>query len=214
MTTKQTSIRFWSIITGVSLLIMAIAAGYAFGFSFSEIHVEDNNLQTLDNIKSNPALFYSGAIIWLVILITDLIVTVGLYKYLSNFSKLYAIGSGLTRLVYSLILGYAILTLFNKNTQSFLSIWSFGLLIFGFHLIITGIGTLKRSEVPILLSILIIISGLSYILVNGIENFIPSAIALANSLESILTLPMALGELAFAIWLLVKGGKTYSTSFK
>lgn len=120
-TYKNNPVRFWSIIYEVSILIMAIAAGYAYGLSFNQIHVENNNLQTLRNIQSNSTLFYSGVFVWCIILITDIIVSYEFYRYLKPTHKTIAIISGALRLIYSIFLGIGISFLysrpisFNKN---------------------------------------------------------------------------------------------------
>lgn len=204
---KHPSIRFWSILTGLSIFLMAIAAGYAYGFSFLKIHVENNPIETMNNIKLNSTLFYSGAVVWLIILLTDLIASYGIYKYLSVFHKPFALCAGSIRLIYSIILGLGIITLFKGNTQGFLNIWSFGLIIFGVHLLVTGIASFYSYELSNVLSILLIFAGLSYILVNGMIHITPTTSELSKILERILSIPMTIGELSFAIWLVFKGGK-------
>lgn len=204
---KNNPIRFWSIISGISLLIMAIAAGYAYGFSFNQIYVENNSLQTMENIQSNSTLFYSGAIVWCLILATDIIVSYGFYRYLEPTHKPIAIISGSLRLMYSLFLAIGIVFLFGKNTEIFLKMWSLGLFVIGFHLTVTGIGAFLSSETPNLLGLLLIIAGVGYSLIHGLQNFVPQAASFATSLEAILAIPMTVGELSFGIWLLIKGGK-------
>lgn len=203
-------IRFWSITSGISLLIMAIAAGYAYGFSFSKIYVENNSLQTMTNIQSNSTVFYSGVIAWCLILVADIIVSYGLYRYLKPSHTLIALISGSLRLTYSVFLAIGIAFLFAKNTEIFLRIWSLGLFVFGFHLIITGIGVFLSTETPNLLGFLLIIAGIGYSLTHGLQNFIPQATTFATYLETFLTIPMTVGELSFAIWLFIKGGRKIS----
>ncbi len=206
-TTPSNKIRKWSIISGLSLLVMALTAGYAYGFVFSGIYVENNAVQTLSNIQQNYLLYLSGAAAWCLILITDLLVSYGFYIYLRPVHKTLALASGMLRLIYSLFLAVGILYLFKSNTDLFLKYWSLGLFIIGFHLIATGLGTFKSPSVPTILGILLIVAGSGYTLIHGLENFIPNQNALASSLESILAVPMTIGELSFGIWLLVKGGK-------
>lgn len=209
-TSNNNPIRFWSIISGTSLLIMAIAAGYAYGFSFNKLYVANNASQTMANIQSNSALFYSGVIVWCLILATDLIVSYGFYRYLKPTHELIAIFSGSLRLIYSIFLGIGIAFLFGKNTETFLKMWSLGLFIIGFHLVITGVGAFLSKETPNLFSLLLIIAGAGYSLIHGLQNFVPQAAAFATSLETILAVPMTIGELSFGVWLLIKGGRKLS----
>lgn len=206
-TSNNNPIRFWSITSGISLLIMAIAAGYAYGFSFNQIYVENNALQTMTNIQSNSTLFYSGAIVWCLILATDIIVSYGFYRFLKPIHKPIALISGSLRLTYSVFLAIGIAFLFAKNTEIFLKMWSLGLFVFGFHLIITGIGVLISTETHDLLGFLLIIAGIGYSLIHGLQNFIPQVSTFAAYLETFLTIPMTIGELSFGIWLFIKGGR-------
>lgn len=206
-TSNNNSIRFWSIISGISLLIMAIAAGYAYGFSFNQIYVENNSLQTMTNIQSNSTLFYSGAIVWCLILATDIIVSYGFYRYLEPTHKPIALISASLRLIYSIFLAIGIAFLFGKNTEIFLEMWSLGLFVIGIHLTLTGIGTFLSTETPNLFGFLLIIAGISYSLIHGLQNFVPQATSFSTYLETFLTIPMTFGELSFGIWLLIKGGQ-------
>ncbi len=203
-------IRFWSKMSGISLLIMAVTAGYAYGFSFNQIYVVNNPVQTLINIESNNTLFITGALAWCVILITDLIVSYGFYRFLKPIHKRWAITSGLLRLIYSLFLAVGILHLISKDLEGFRLLWSQGLFIIGFHLIATGLGTFHSEKVPNLLGILLIIAGTGYSLIHGLENFTPQNIKLVNTLVTILAIPMTIGELSFGIWLLIRGGRTFT----
>lgn len=207
---KNNPIRFWSMISGISLLIMAIAAGYAYGFSFNQIYVDNNPVQTMENIKSNSTLFYSGALVWCLILATDIIVSYGFYRYLEPTHKPIAMISGSLRLVYSLFLAVGIVFLFGKNTEVFLQMWSLGLFVIGFHLTVTGIGAFLSSETPNLFGFLLIVAGVGYSLIHGLQNFVPQASSFATTLEGFLAIPMTVGELSFGIWLLIKGGKKIS----
>ncbi len=200
-------IRFWSKLSGLSLIIMALAAGYAYGFVFNHFYVPNNPSQTVNNILALRPLFFSGVAAWCLILISDLIVSYGFYRFLKPIRPHYAIASGLLRLIYSLFLAVAIIFLFTYSMDRFLVFWSMGLFILGFHLIITGLGSLYAPNIPKVFGFLLILAGSGYSLIHGLENFIPQAEALAASLEMVLAIPMTIGELSFGVWLLVRGGK-------
>lgn len=204
---KDNPLRFWSLISGASLIIMALAAGYAYGYSFNQLYVANNPAKSLINIESNYSLFISGALSWCLILLADLIVSYGFYRFLRPINKTWAILSGLLRLIYSIFLALGIYHLFSKDLEAFQLLWSQGLLVFGFHLLVTAIGTLYSKKFPKILAILLIIAGMGYSLIHGLENFTPQYMKLADTLESILLIPMTIGELSFAIWLLIKGGR-------
>lgn len=200
-------LHFWIKLSGVSLLLMAIAAGYAYGFVFTQFYIPNNSSQTLINIQSNFSLYLSGIGAWCLILLTDIIVSYGFYRFLKPVHSNYAIASGLLRLLYSGLLAIAIVFLFAYNMDRFVFFWSIGLFVFGFHLIATGLGCFYLPAIPRIFGLLLIIAGSGYSLIHGLENFIPQAEAFASSLEALLIAPMTIGELSFGLWLLLRGGK-------
>lgn len=205
--TQTNTIRFWSLVSGISLLIMTLAAGYAFGVSFNQLYVPNDNALTLLNVEQNNTLFLTGILAWTIILITDFIVSYGFYRYLLPINKTWAVASGILRATYSVFLGIAIVFLSFKNFENFQYIWTAGLIAFGFHLAATGIGTLHSEKIPKILGILLIIAGVSYSLVSGLQILAPRLENFTTSLNSILAVPMMIGELSFGVWLLVRGGK-------
>ena len=63
-----------------------------------------------------------------------------------------------------------------------------------------------NREIPNILSYITIIAGISYMLTSLLKLEVPNS-QLVNTLVMILALPMTIGELGLAIWLLIKGGK-------
>lgn len=208
--TSNNPIRFWSKVSGISLIIMAMAAGYAYGVSFMQIYVSGDTSQTLTNIEANKGLYLTGAYLWCLILVTDLIVSYGFYRYLAPFHRKWAIASGILRFIYSIFLAIGIIFLFARNLENFRLMWSLGLIIIGFHLSATAMGALYSREVPKILVLLLIIAGTSYSLINGLQNFFPQAESLVVILEKILMIPMTFGEMSFGIWLLMRGGYSFN----
>jgi hypothetical protein len=205
------SVRKWSIISGISLLVMAIAAGIAYGGILQLIHVEGDAIATAANIEAYASEYFMGILLWILILVTDLLVSFGFYRFLSTIGTTAALVSGLLRLIYSIILGIGIVFMAFQNIAAFLRIWSFGLMIFGLHLIVTGALLWHGPKVLKVLGVLLLISGIGYCLVHGIENFFPWNSELATTLESWLGIPMAAGEFLFGLWLLIFGGRGIKT---
>jgi len=154
-----------------------------------------------------------------------------LYNFLKQVDGSGALPGAWFRLIYCAILGVAILNLVyvllilspdntpaaqsdQLNAQVLLFItafnrmWSFGLLVFGLHLLIIGRLVLKSGFIPKILGILLLLATVSYIIVHLLHVFFPQLEHLTVILENILSLPMGLGELVFAVWLLSKGGRT------
>lgn len=225
--------RKYALTAGIGLIIMAIAAGFSYGFVLRKLVIDGNVIATLENIQSSITLFTAGIIGWYVILILDIVVALSLYKLLAKFSKhLALVGAGL-RLLYSGILGISILNLIfiliitstefspqlpinqlQALVMLFLNVfhmvWSIGLIFFGGHLMIISYITIKSNILPKVIGLLLFLAGISYIIIHFNLTFLPNLNEVTRILESYLSIPMFLGEISFAIWLLVKGGKNSS----
>lgn len=73
---------------------MAIAAGYAYGYIHNSLIVEANPSATISNLNTAPGLFGGSVKGWFIILITDLLVAWGLYKYFAAGNNKIAVASG------------------------------------------------------------------------------------------------------------------------
>ena len=93
-----------------------------------------------------------------------------------------------------------------RNFELFEAIWFGGLVLFGVHLIVTGILMNLHRRIPKVLGYLTLVAGVAYIIIHlaRLADLNPQYVKVV---ETILTLPMVLGELGLAIWLWVKGGK-------
>lgn len=223
--TNGVSQRKAAIISGASLVLMALAAAFSAGYVFSNTIVADDTTATISNIKDSLSLFRAGIVGWLLILILDVLVAWSLYHFFQQVNKSISLLAAVFRWIYSSILGVAICCLLlvpvvaanDSNIlatplipfliDSFNSIWSMGLLIFGLHLTALAYLALKANFVPKVFGILLTIAGISYVLVSALKIIVPEMSATIGTIEMILGLPMAAGELALAIWLWIKGGK-------
>ncbi|WP_425803209.1 DUF4386 domain-containing protein [Desulfitobacterium sp. Sab5] len=219
------------IIAGIAMFVMAGCAAFTVGFVNSSLIVKGDANATASNIFNSLALFRGGIFGWLVILVSDIIVSWALYSFLKQVDNSMALLGAWFRLIYCAILGSAILNLVyvllivsgdgtlamqsaQLNAQvmlfidAFNKMWSFGLIVFGLHLLVIGKLVLKSGFIPKILGILLLIAAMSYIIVHLLHVFFPQVEHMTVILENILSLPMALGELLFGIWLLVKGGRT------
>ena len=207
--------------TGYSLVLMALIAGFSFGFVLPKFY----NPSQLDfahiSLTENVQLYKFMLIGVLIVILLDTLISWTLYLYFKNDNKKLAILSCILRIIYTIIFSVAAYYLAKnigqpnkeniiviENYKLFQNIWSIGLIIFGIHLLIVGILMKLHKLIPRILWYLTIIAGASYILVHVLKTTSPQLAELTNSLNNILALPMALGELGLAIWLIIKGGKT------
>jgi hypothetical protein len=63
-----------------------------------------------------------------------------------------------------------------------------------------------HPPIPKILWYLALIAGISYVVVHFLKLTLTQSDIVSN-LEMILALPMAIGELGLAVWLIMKGGK-------
>jgi len=219
--------RTQALAAGISLIVMAIAAVFSYGYVLGSIEVQGDPAATYDQLIHHDALFRTSLVGWLLIFVTDLIVTVSLYLFFRETRKGLSLATATLRLVYTIILGIALIKLFSLLSplnekgidaiqagnqvlaalDSFGTIWSVGLIIFGLHLL--GLGTLGLLDrkVPNIFPYLLFFAGVGYLVVHVSKTLIGLPENTVNTMETILMAPMALGEILLAIWLIVKGGK-------
>lgn len=234
--TERLSQRRAAVITGIVLLVMTACAAFAAGLANGSLIASGDADATVRNIQNATGLFRGGILGWLVILVSDIVVSWSLYSFLKQVDKSTALLGALFRIMYCVFLGIAILNLLYTvallnadeaimkpdliKAQVMLYIsaynntWSFGLILFGLHLFIVGMLALKSDFIPKLFGILLLIAAVSYILIHSLHTFFPSVNSVTAILENILSIPMALGELAFGVWLLIKGGRSVKEAAK
>lgn len=208
------------IIAGISLIIMAIAAGFAYGYAHSNL-VTDSPEITFQNLAANKSLFFAELAGWSIIFITDLIVAIALYFFFRSASKQISIVTAFIRIIYTLVLGVAIMQLFrivpvissanpsaseiSSQLQLFEKLWSVGLIVFGLHLIGLGYLSVQSASVPKFLGYLLYFGGISYTFLHSSRQLNLFDDGVINSIEKILALPMALAEILLAFWLIYIG---------
>ena len=231
---EQTKLRNSAILIGISLLLMAITAGFSYGYVLTSLIQIEQPLETLNNINASLSLFEMGLAGWILTLLLDILVSLALYVYFKPVhQKGYLLIAG-SRLVYAITLSYAISHLFHihqliliirsqsstnlsdiatqvmQSAVSFETSFSIGLILFGVHLCLIGFISAKSKATPKAISLILFLAGTSYLLVHGLYQIAPSLNAFTVVLEKVLTIPMAVGELGFGIWLLLRGGKSAS----
>ncbi len=214
--------RKYALVAGISLLVMAAAAGYSYGFVYNSIVVKGNITETIQNLQSSLHLFIGGITGWGLILFLDLLVAWSLYKLFQDINPNLSLMTAAFRFIYAAFLGIAISYLivvvyllgggvdgadimFALN--SFESFWSLGLIIFGLHLIGLGLLTIKSPDISNIFAWLLLFAGLCYVCVHAAKALLPGLQSQITNVEMILSLPMAIGEIAFAFWLVIRGNK-------
>ncbi|MEL6535946.1 MAG: DUF4386 domain-containing protein [Bacteroidota bacterium] len=221
------STRKYARTAGISLLLMAAAAGYAYGVAYAGLVNPTQASETWQQIQSARSQFVAGIIGWWVIFLLDLLVAWSLYQYFRAEQPRLSLSAAILRGVYTVILGAAIvqqmkvLPLLADSSQAdqvlalmlgFDSVWSHGLILFGVHLLGLGLLAWRATRFPRVLAVLLLVAGLGYMAIHGARWWVPEQAEAIQQAETWLGVPMALGELALAVWLLVRGGKASRSS--
>lgn len=212
-----------ALIAGWSLLAMAIIAGFAYGFAFQNIYVANDATTTISNLVHSESLFRMLIFSFAVILMLDLIVAWALYFFFQRINESLSLLTAWLRVVYAALLGIALLPLItvlqlSENVpqnevlimdgfKGFLDMWSLGLLVFGVYMLKLGYLVLKSGFIPKVFGSLVLLAGVCYLFSNMANLLMPNYDDYKGTVDMVLGLPMAAGELGIAFWLLLKGGK-------
>ena len=168
--------RQMAIVSGITLLLMAIVAGIGFGYAFNSFYSYDSPKITLAKLQDMPAQLDLLIYAFVAVLILDILVSFSFYFFFKNNRPKLSLTTCIIRLIYSIILGYSILQLFQLKglliqgeldldgldyLESFLNTWSMGLIVFGIHLTMLGILFLQTGDTPKWTSVLMIFAGIS-----------------------------------------------------
>lgn len=217
--------RKMALVAGLSLIAMAILAGFAYGYGFESIYVANDRTATLMNLNNSKSLLRWVIFSFVIILILDVVVAWALYIFFKQVNESLSLLSGWLRLVYSAFLGIAlinllfVLQLLNNEPHNqvfvmnslriFLDSWSLGLIVFGCHLFLLGYLIFKSDFIPKVFSILTLLASICYLFSSLANLLLTNYEQYKATVDLVLSLPMALGELGLAIWLIFKGGKNF-----
>jgi hypothetical protein len=213
---------------GVSLVIMAVAATFSYGFIMDKLVAADDAAVTLSNLQTSSQLFLAGILGWMIILLCDIVAAWALYIFLKPTDHYLSLLGACLRFVYCAILGIAIshlvlAYLLSRSTllvsieqlhthtmlyvEAFEFTWSIGLVLFGGHLLIIGYLAFKNDRIPKVLGILMVLAAVGYIVIHLGATVLPFHAGVLSMLELVFLTPMIAGELGFGVWLLLRGGK-------
>jgi len=228
--TTNVTIRQAAITAGISSVIMFFAAMIAEFYARQNLIVTNNADATAINIINHNGSFKTGILGFIVVIICDVLVSWALYIFLNPVNKEISLLAALFRLIYTGIFGVSLLNFvtgfrllthtkyvtLSVNQQALLSFnafddgWAIGLLFFGIHLLLLGYMILKSNFIPKLIGILLLLAATVYIVVNLAKLLLADYVNYKNLLTLFVAIPSILGEVGFAIWLLVKGRKLHN----
>jgi hypothetical protein len=198
--------------------LMLFTAPYGEFYVFGKLILYSDAARTTQNLVDHPQLFLSGIFAMLLTFMYDIVLAWALYIFLRPVNPWLSLLGAWFRLVYT---GLAIVALFNflyafhlANLQGIEEAYKqqqvlqlvnarrsgmhLAYVIFGFYLILSGILICKASYIPKVLGIMIMLAGLAWIMISLQPYFF-------KAYDFSWMMYFGVGELVFAIWLLVKG---------
>ncbi|MBU2984751.1 DUF4386 domain-containing protein [Saccharophagus degradans] len=205
--TKTLNARTLSLVAGGSYWVIFLAAIFA-NFFVLEALIAD----PLSTVQQHHGLVRAGILAFLITVVFDVIVAWSLNELFKE-HPLSAL-STLFRMMHAAIMGVAIfalpgiLTLASgeeilQQVSIFNTIWLLGLFFFGIHIVLLGIIVSRIRFIDLLL----MAAGAMYMLDTVAHFLLPDYTEYASIFLAFVAIPSILGEMSFAIWLLMKGGK-------
>ena len=227
MTTKEemNSIQKNAKVAGALYLVIAVLAGFVHFYVPGKLVVSGDAATTASNIMASQGLFRMSMGAELVILLSEIVLSVLLYVLLKPVNKTLSLVAAVSRLamttihgvnllnhfiVLLLLGGAGYLTVFAPNQLNalvtlFLNSYSYGFTIgivfLALHALPLGYLIFKSGYFPKILGVLFMLAAFGYL----IDSFSHVLIANYKTGPVYLALPIAIAEIAFPLWLLIKG---------
>jgi Domain of unknown function (DUF4386) len=227
---QQTSPRQAALIGGVGYLVIFVLAVFANFFVRTGLVESGDAAATAMNIQDSEGLFRAGLVAFLIVFLVDVVIAWALYVLFRSVQRDLSLLTAWFRIVYTVFLGVALIFFFvvlqllsdadfltafdttQLDAQAMLSLdafnyaWLVGLAAFGVHLILLGWLGLESGFVPRLLAYVLMLAGAAYILDTVAHGVLANYADYETMFLIIVAVPSVIGELWFAIWLLVRGG--------
>jgi len=196
------SLRKTAIFTGIAFILMLLLGIFGMPL-YQNLIVPGDEATTINNIMANLLLFRLGIASYLIILILDVMVAVGLYVIFKQVNKNLALLQMWLRLLYTAIAGISLLVL----VLLFINAYNYAQLIaytfFIPHIFVLGYLVFRSGYFPRPLGILVIIASFCYLILTYGEFLLPQNLYEASFL--IVILIAVIGEISVGIGLLWKG---------
>jgi hypothetical protein len=222
---EMNSIQRSAKVAGVLYLLIAVVAGFVHFYVPGKLIVPGDAATTASNIMASQGLFRISMAAELVVLLSEIVLSVLLYVLLKPVNKTLSLVAAVSRLVMTavhgvnllnhfivvlLVSGARYLSVFQPDQLQalvtlFLNSYSYGytigIVFFTLHTFILAYLIFKSGYFPKLLGILFMIAAFGYLLDSFSHVLIPGY----KTGPVYLALPIAIAEIAFPLWLLIKG---------
>jgi hypothetical protein len=213
-------------LAGALYLVITLVAMVAHFYVPSNIIVPGDAVATASNIVASQTLFRVGGIgAEMVILLCEIVLSIVLYVLFKPVNKTLSILAAVSRLAMTTIHGINLINYFfvilllggtgylavfdagqiNALVMLFLEAHSYGFTIgiafLTLHVFLLGYLIFKSGYFPRILGVLFVLAGLGYL----IDSFALLLSPMYDTTPAFLVLPIAVAEIAFPLWLLIKG---------
>lgn len=219
------SIQNYAKAAGILYILIAVLAGFVHGYIPSQLFVAGDATTTASKIIAQEGLFRLSLVSELILLLAEVILTVILYKLLKPVDKTLSLIAAVSRLIMTTIHGLNMINLvlvllllsgvgylsafapnqLNSLAMLFLNAYQYGftigIIFLVLHASILGYLIFKSGYFPKILGVLFLIASLGY-LIDGFSHILIPGFKTG---APYIAIPIALSEIAFPLWLLVKG---------
>lgn len=218
-------------IAGYSYLAIFVLAIFANFFVVTDLIESGDAGATAANIAESEGLFRSGLIAFTAVFVLDVVIAWALYIFFRNVNQDISLVTAWLRLVYTVLLGVGLIFFFlvlqlvggaesltaldigQREAQVMLYLdafnyaWLIGLVCFGVHLVFLGGLVLRSGFIPRAIGFLLIAAGVVYVGDTAAHALLSNYEDYEDLFLAIVAIPSVIGELSFALWLLLKGTK-------
>jgi hypothetical protein len=222
------TIRSATRIAGIGYVALFILAVFANFLVRENLIVADDAAATFANISDSETLFRLGAVAFLAVFLIDVVVAWALYIVFHQAGPRLSLLAAWFRVVYTVFLGVAVVFMFlglqlvgdhdylaafdegqlqaqvTLALEAFNYTWLIGLAAFGLHLIILGAMMIRSGIGSRLLGAILTLAGVAYLADTTAYGLLSNYADHADTFLLMVAVPSVIGELAFAIWLLVR----------
>ena len=222
------TLRQAALAAGIASFAPLILGGVPFAefYAFAKLIVPGDTAETARNILAHRGLFLAGVFAHLITFVADVIIAWALYVLLAPVHRALSLLTAWFRLVYTAVALAALMHLVSAFRllddgaygkafgaellhaqvemliKSFRYEWSLSLVIFGIHAVLVGYLVARSGYIPRIVGFLVTIAGLGYVFHYLCPYLYPDL----DPGFHIVTFT-GIGELVFAVWLLVRGRK-------
>ncbi len=218
-------VKAYARLAGVLYLLIAFAAVIPHFYMPDALIEADNAAQTAQNILDNEGLFRAAIASEIVILLSEVVLSILLYILLKPINRMLAMTMTVSRLVMTIVHAFNLINYFmvllllsdnsylvsfdNDQLHSLVMLFldahhygfSIGLIFFVLHVFILGYMLIKADFFPSILGWMFLVAAFGYLIDNSLILFTSDY----DTTPAYLALPIIVSEIALPLWLVARG---------